>query len=162
MESRIVNVGSNPTFITKNKPTNKMIQQLIEIRNNILSAIEANDNILAKMAINDLDTLLYKVNNEKSKSTDVLEDTPFHKPDFSHLKVQTAVDWLIEQLVNRQNGEITTLSHLSLDQIYNQAKVIQQEHIEDAFDDGVSDVLKNFDKAYSDIDGETYYKQNFK
>jgi hypothetical protein len=44
-----------------------MIQQLIEIRNNILSAIEANDNILAKMAINDLDTLLYKVNQEEKE-----------------------------------------------------------------------------------------------
>lgn len=44
-----------------------MIQQLIEIRNNILSAIEANDNILAKMAINDLDTLLYKVSQEEKK-----------------------------------------------------------------------------------------------
>jgi hypothetical protein len=44
-----------------------MIQQLIEIRNNILSAIEANDNILAKMAINDLDTLLYKVSQEEKE-----------------------------------------------------------------------------------------------
>jgi hypothetical protein len=46
-----------------------MIQQLIEIRNNILSAIEANDNILAKMAINDLDTLLYKVSQEEKETT---------------------------------------------------------------------------------------------
>ena len=84
MESRIVNVGSNPTFITKNKPTNKMIQQLIEIRNNILSAIEANDNILAKMAINDLDTLLYKVSQEKKEenlNTKVIND------HFSNLEV---------------------------------------------------------------------------
>jgi hypothetical protein len=46
-----------------------MIQQLIEIRNNILSALEQNDNILAKMAINDLDTLLYKVKQEEKETT---------------------------------------------------------------------------------------------
>jgi hypothetical protein len=104
----------------------------------------------------------YNDNNELIPLVDVLVETPFHKPDFSHLKVQTAVDWLIEQLVNKQNGEITTLSHLSLDQIYNQAKAIQQQHIENAFDDGVRSVLKNFDKAYSGIDGEDYYKSKFK
>ena len=61
-----------------------MIQQLIEIRNNILSAIEANDNILAKMAINDLDTLLYKVSQEKKEenlNTKVIND------HFSNLEV---------------------------------------------------------------------------
>jgi hypothetical protein len=44
-----------------------MIQQLIEIRNNILSALEQNDNILAKMAVNDLDTLLYKISQEEKE-----------------------------------------------------------------------------------------------
>jgi hypothetical protein len=61
-----------------------MIQQLIEIRNNILSAIEANDNILAKMAVNDLDTLLYKVTQEKKEenlNTKVIND------HFSNLEV---------------------------------------------------------------------------
>jgi hypothetical protein len=128
-------------------------------------------NVITKVKVevdlhaNDINCDKWKIiinNNEVVPLINVLENTPFHKPDFSHLKVQTAVDWLIEQLVNKQNGEITTLSHLSLAQIYNQAKAIQQEHIEDAFDDGVSDVLKNFDKAYSNIDGDTYYKSKFK
>ena len=41
------------------------------------------------------------------------------------------------------------------------AKEIEQQQIENSFDAGVSSVTKNFDKAYSDIDGEEYYKQNF-
>jgi hypothetical protein len=38
-----------------------MKEQLIQIRNNILEALDANDNMLAKMALNDLDTLLHKI-----------------------------------------------------------------------------------------------------
>lgn len=37
-----------------------MKEELIEIRNNLLSALEQNDVILAKMYINKLDTLLHK------------------------------------------------------------------------------------------------------
>lgn len=44
-----------------------MIQQLTEIRNNILSALEQNDNILAKKAINDLDTLLHDLSNQQEE-----------------------------------------------------------------------------------------------
>jgi hypothetical protein len=45
-----------------------MIQQLIEIRNNILSALEQNDGILAKMAVNDLNTLLHDLSNQQEKT----------------------------------------------------------------------------------------------
>jgi hypothetical protein len=42
-----------------------MIQQLIEIRNNILSALEQNDGILSKMYVNKLDTLIYELSNQQ-------------------------------------------------------------------------------------------------
>lgn len=42
-----------------------MIQQLIEIRNNILSALEQNDGMLAKMYVNKLDTLLHDLSNQQ-------------------------------------------------------------------------------------------------
>ena len=51
-----------------------MIKQLIEIRNNILSALEQNDGILAKMAVNDLDTLLYKVSQEEKEENKNIEE----------------------------------------------------------------------------------------
>jgi hypothetical protein len=41
-----------------------MKEQLIQIKNNILKALNANDNMLAKMALNDLDTLLHKTYSE--------------------------------------------------------------------------------------------------
>jgi len=44
-----------------------MIQQLTEIRNNILSALEQNDNILAKMFVKDLDTLLHDLSNQQEE-----------------------------------------------------------------------------------------------
>jgi hypothetical protein len=44
-----------------------MIHQLIEIRNNILSALEQNDGILAKMYVNKLDTLLHSLSNQQEK-----------------------------------------------------------------------------------------------
>ena len=42
---------------------------------------------------------------------------------------QTAIEWLIEQLINRQNGIINALSHLSLDKIYNQAKEMEKQQL---------------------------------
>jgi hypothetical protein len=154
-------------------------------------------------------------------STDVLENTPFHKPDFSHLKpkeipnlatelkqyindkhtqeecigfidgfekayeiennlinksgfshlkVQTAVDWLIKELTGIDRNLINkkylhlnnSLAGIKLKEIFEKAKAIEQQHLEHSFDVGVSSVLKNFDKAYSDVDGETYYKSRFK
>lgn len=138
---------------------------------NKLDSFSAKGNIITKVKVridlhdNDISCDKWKImtnNNEVIPLIDVLENTPFHKPDFSHLKVQTAVDWLIKQLVNKQNGEITTLSHLSLDQIFNQAKVIEQQQIENAFDMGISSVIKNYDMVCSDTDGEDYYKSKFK
>jgi len=62
---------------------------------------------------------------------------------------QTAVEWLIEQLTNRQNGIINDLSHLSLDQIYNIVKEIEQKQNQEikqksymeGYDEGLYDAL---------------------
>jgi len=115
MESRIVNVGSNPTFITKNKPTNKMIQQLIEIRNNILSAIEANDNILAKMYVNKLDTLLNGLNNQQEKmvSKESYEDA-LNMQKASNAGYESKIKELKQQLKEMYSEkEVKHLIHLA-------------------------------------------------
>jgi hypothetical protein len=122
MESRIVNVGSNPTFITKNKPTNKMIQQLIEIRNNILSAIEANDNILAKMAINDLDTLLHKLHNQEIQDS-IASVKPKHHlinilPEQQYIGIEPILSNIYERTISKQERmysekEVKRLIHLA-------------------------------------------------
>ena len=94
-------------------------------------------------------------------STDVLENTPFHKPDFSHLKVQTAVDWFANEIDNLL-PYVNEKTAKQFNDLVEKAKAIQQEQMENAFDAGVSSVLKNFDKAYSDINGEEWYRYNHK
>ena len=48
-------------------------------------------------------------------------------------KQTTAVEWLIKKLTNRQNGVFDGLPHLSLDEIYAEAKAIERKQIEDAW-----------------------------
>jgi glycerol kinase len=76
--------------------------------------------------------------------------------------MKTAVEWLIEQLTNRQNEIINDLSHLSLDQIYNIAnKMFEQQIIEacnqeeffGSYGYGICDDLTK---------GEQYYNETFK
>jgi hypothetical protein len=47
-------------------------------------------------------------------------------------KQQTAVGWLIQKLINRQNGVFDGFPHLSVDEIYEQAKEMEKKQIEDA------------------------------
>ena len=42
----------------------------------------------------------------------------------------TAVEWLIKKLTNRQNGVFDGLPHLSVDEIYEQAKEMEQAELE--------------------------------
>lgn len=39
----------------------------------------------------------------------------------------SSVDWLIKKLINRQNGVFDGLPHLSLDEIFGQAKEMHKE-----------------------------------
>ena len=40
---------------------------------------------------------------------------------------QTAVEWLVEKLQNRQNGIFKGIHYMSLDEIYNLAKAIEKQ-----------------------------------
>ena len=52
---------------------------------------------------------------------------------------QTAVEWLIQKLTNRQNGVFDGLLHLSVDEIYNQAKQMEKEQHENTWYAGDED-----------------------
>ena len=49
-------------------------------------------------------------------------------------KKQTAVEWLIKKLTNRQNGILDGFPHLSLDEIYSQALEMEKEQKEFCWD----------------------------
>jgi hypothetical protein len=78
--------------------------------------------------------------------------------------MKTSVEWLIEQLTNRQNGIINDLSHLSLDQIYNQANEMFEQQIIDFADNYVDNcVIPNENMAIPTIMGvPQYYLETFK
>jgi hypothetical protein len=92
-----------------------MIQQLIEIRNNILSAIEANDNILAKMYVNKLDTLLNGLNNQQEKmvSKESYEDA-LNMQKASNAGYESKIKELKQQLKEMYSEkEVKHLIHLA-------------------------------------------------
>jgi hypothetical protein len=71
---------------------------------------------------------------------------------------QTAVEWLIKKLTNRQNGIFDGFPHLSLDEIYSQAKAMEKEQIEDAYDAGL------FDGSMDDVNDrmhKQYYNETY-
>jgi hypothetical protein len=72
---------------------------------------------------------------------------------------QTAVEWLVKKLTNRQNGIFDGFPHLSLDEIYSQAKAIEKEQIIDSFGVGCqveSTRLIGYHKM-----AEQYYNENY-
>jgi len=77
-------------------------------------------------------------------------------------KKVSSVEWLIKKLQNRQNGIFDGFPHLSLDKIYEQAKAMHKEEIEEAFANGADDEYeyqinneprKNTEKYYNDTYG---------
>jgi hypothetical protein len=68
---------------------------------------------------------------------------------------QTAVEWLVQKLINRQNGIVDEFPVLSLDEIYDQAKEMEKEQIENAYWDGGQDVPANVCRC------EEYYSENY-
>jgi hypothetical protein len=62
---------------------------------------------------------------------------------------QTAVQWLTEKLTNRQNGVFDGLPHMSVDEIYNQAKEMEKQQIMNAFNNG------------ENKSAEIYYKETY-
>lgn len=55
-------------------------------------------------------------------------------------KKQTAVEWLINELTNKQNGNG---SNNSIDEIYNQALQMEREQIEEAVDNTQNILIVN-------------------
>ena len=68
----------------------------------------------------------------------------------------TAVEWLIKKITNRQNGIFDGFPHLSLDEIYAQAKEMEKQQIIDAHNDGYDSAGINAEEYYN----ETYDKTN--
>jgi hypothetical protein len=66
---------------------------------------------------------------------------------------QTAVEWLIKKLQNRENGIFDGLPHLSVEQIYLQAKQMEIEQIRRAFCHG--------EVARDRIDSMEYYNETY-
>jgi hypothetical protein len=71
---------------------------------------------------------------------------------------QTAVEWLIKKLTNRQKGIFDGFPHLSLDEIYSQAKAMEKAQIVDAWCDGNDSEPKEITGDYA----EQYYKETYK
>ena len=49
---------------------------------------------------------------------------------------QTAVEWLVDKIINKQNGTFDGFPVLSLDEIFEQAKEMEKEQITEAFKEG--------------------------
>jgi hypothetical protein len=63
----------------------------------------------------------------------------------------TAVEFIFEELENRENGS----PHFTMQQIYNKAKEMEKQQIIDAWND-----VKICDSGYKDA--EQYYNETFK
>lgn len=66
---------------------------------------------------------------------------------------QTAVEFIFEELENRENG----LPYFTIEQIYKKAKEMEKQHIIDAYQQG-------FNNAYfsNPLSKEQYYNETFK
>lgn len=76
---------------------------------------------------------------------------------------QTAVQWLIQKLINRQNGIIDGFPVLSLDEIYDKAKQMEKEQImktaRQCHFEGVRQSAKNSEEYLQY--GEEYYNETY-
>jgi hypothetical protein len=72
---------------------------------------------------------------------------------------QTAVEWLIEKLTNKQNGVFDGFPYLSVDEIYEQAKEMEKENIQIAFDDGDYNYHYSRKTGNDFENGEEYFKE---
>ena len=72
---------------------------------------------------------------------------------------QTAVEWLVGKIINKQNGTFDGFPVLSLDEIFKKAKEMEKMQIKEAY---MSALPYNLD--YSDYDkySNKYYKETYK
>ena len=88
------------------------------------------------------------------KLLDEVTPEELERADNQMSKKQTAVEWLTEKLKKEFGFAFSN-------NILQQAKEMEKKQIENAYDMGVSSVLKNNDMAYSEKDGEEYYLQTY-
>jgi hypothetical protein len=74
---------------------------------------------------------------------------------------QTAVEWLIEKLTNKQNGVFDGFPYLSVDEIYEQAKEMEKKQIEDAFEQGENNSVDYFNPKNRIKESEQYYIETY-
>jgi hypothetical protein len=128
---------------------------------NKLDSFSAKGNVITKVKVridlhdNDISCDKWKImtnNNGVMPLIDVLENTPFHKPDFSHLKVQTAVDWFANEIDNLLP--------------YVNEKTVKQfnDLLEKANEMFKQQITEAWNSAYggdSNHEGEQYYKETY-
>jgi len=78
------------------------------------------------------------------------------------MEEQTAVEWLIKEIQNRQNGIVATLPVLSTDELYVKAKRMQMQQIIHAYKHGQNNEFSHLMVGKSHITGEDYYDQTYK
>ena len=66
---------------------------------------------------------------------------------------QTAVEWLVDKIINKQNGTFDGFPVLSLDEIFEQSKEMEKEQIKEAVNYGCSDwgSWKDAEQYYNEI-----------
>jgi hypothetical protein len=75
---------------------------------------------------------------------------------------QTAVGWLIQKLINRQNGVFDGFPHLSVDEIYEQAKEMEKDQIIEGYGYGHNDGCKYMNNEKPEfIHAEQYHEQTY-
>ena len=74
---------------------------------------------------------------------------------------QTAVEWLIKEIQNRQNGIVDTLPVLSTDELYAKAKQMHKQQVIDAYKHGQKNEFSHVMVGKILITGEEYYNQTY-
>ena len=75
---------------------------------------------------------------------------------------QTAVEWLVEQMIERKYfAKDVPLSYTTLEHLVNQAKEMEKEQIEDAFQDGKWDWAEHIEKGIESKDLAIYYQETY-
>jgi len=75
---------------------------------------------------------------------------------------QTAIEWLIEKIINKQNGTFDGFQVLSLDEIFEQAKEMEKEQIKEAYMSALPYGLEfsHYDKYANKYYNEIYKKED--
>jgi hypothetical protein len=83
--------------------------------------------------------------------------------------MQTSIEWLIEQLVEmdkqldgRRKNEDATILKMNPTKIFEQAKEMHKQEIEEAFQDGKWDWSEHINNGTESKDLAQYYQETFK